>query len=261
MSNDGFIIYSGAVLSSKVTLSPDEDLTFTVTKNGEEYTEKGRLFTEDGHYVVTLTDTIGNVSKFEFTIYAKAKQSFTFVVPKGYSFSQIWLIADGGKTALVADVVLNEDGSQSYEFLADGRYEVELLHAESEQICYFTLNVDNTPPLALLVGAENGTVTRTNVSIEGLVSGDMIHVYKDGALWKSFVVEGSSETVLELLGNGDFGDYLIHIEDEAGNSVTYEFTKEFATNTYSNIFICLLLIAFGAIGIIYIRFNGKIRTK
>jgi hypothetical protein len=244
-----------------VTLSPDEELTFTVTKNGEEYTEEGRIFTEDGHYVVTLTDLIGNVSKFEFTIYAKAKQSFTFVVPNGYSFSQIWLIADGGKTALVADVVLNEDGSQSYEFLADGRYEIELLHAESEQICYFTLNIDNTPPSALLVGAENGTVTRTNVSIEELVSGDMIHVYKNGELWKSFIVEGSSQTVLELLGNGDFGDYLIYIEDEAGNSVSYEFTKEFATNTYSNIFICLLLMAFGAIGIIYIRFNGKIRTK
>ena len=89
----------------------------------------------------------------------------------------------------------------------------------------------------------------------------MIYVYKNGELISTYIVDGNSETVLELLGNGDFGDFLIHIEDEAGNSVTYEFTKEFATNTYSNIFICLLLMLFGAIGIIYIRFNGKVRTK
>ena len=74
-------------------------------------------------------------------------------------------------------------------------------------------------------------------------------------------MEGNSETVLDLLGNGDFGNYTVVIEDEAGNSISYEFTKEFATNTFSNIFICLLLISFGAIGIIYIRFNGKVRTK
>jgi hypothetical protein len=74
-------------------------------------------------------------------------------------------------------------------------------------------------------------------------------------------VDGESETVLDLLGNSDFGSYSVVIEDEAGNVVRYEFVKEFATNTYSNVFICLLLIAIGAIGIIYIRFNGKVRTK
>jgi hypothetical protein len=89
----------------------------------------------------------------------------------------------------------------------------------------------------------------------------MIYVYKDGAGWKTYFVDGESETVLDLLGNSDFGSYSVVIEDEAGNVVRYEFVKEFATNTYSNVFICLLLIAFGAIGIIYIRFNGKVRTK
>jgi hypothetical protein len=113
----------------------------------------------------------------------------------------------------------------------------------------------------VLVGAENGGVTRNNVSITGLVSGDMIYVYKDGELVTAYIVEGNSETVLDLLQNGDFGSYSVVIQDEAGNSVTYEFAKEFATNTFSNIFICLLLVSFGAIGIIYIRFNGKVRTK
>jgi hypothetical protein len=93
------------------------------------------------------------------------------------------------------------------------------------------------------------------------VSGDMIYVYKDGELVTAYIVEGNSETVLDLLQNGDFGIYSVVIQDEAGNSVSFEFTKEFATNTYSNIFICLLLMLLGAIGIIYIRFNGKVRTK
>ena len=261
MASDGFVLYNGAVVSSKVSLSPDEELTFTATRNGEEYVTETRSFTEDGHYVVTLTDRIGNVSCFEFTIYSKAKQSFTFTVPDGYSFSQIWYITDGHRVSLVSDVTLNESGAQSYTFSTDGVYEVELLHTASNQICYFTLNIDNIPPEALLVGAENGGVTRNNVTLEGLKNGDIIYVYKNGELVSTYMVDGDSETVLELLGNGDFGSYSVVIQDEAGNSVTYEFEKEFATNTFSNVFICLLLVSFGAIGIIYIRFNGKVRTK
>ena len=261
MSSNSSDIYTGAVVSSKVTLSLDEELTFTATRNGEEYVTETRSFTEDGHYVVTLTDRIGNVSHFEFTIYSKAKQSFTFTVPDGYSFSQIWYITDGHRVSLVSDVTLNESGAQSYTFSTDGVYEIELLHTASNQIGYFTLNIDNLSPEVLLVGAENGGVTRNNVTLEGLKSGDMIYLYKNGALVSTYIVEGNSETVLELLGNGDFGSYSVVIQDEAGNSVTYEFTKEFATNTFSNIFICLLLVSFGAIGIIYIRFNGKVRTK
>ena len=261
MASDGFVLYNGAVVSSKVSLSPNEELTFTVTRNGEKYETETRDFTEDGQYVVTLTDSIGNVSHFEFTIYVKAKQSFTFAVPDGYSFSQIWDIADGHRVSLVGDVVLDENGAQSYTFSTDGVYEIELLHTASNQICYFTLNIDNIPPEALLVGAENGGVTRNNVTLEGLKNGDMIYVYKNGELVSTYIVDGDSETVLELLGNGDFGSYSVVIQDEAGNSVTYEFAKEFATNTFSNVFICLLLVSFGAIGIIYIRFNGKVRTK
>ena len=261
VSCDAQGMHSGAVVSNKVLLSPDEELSFTVTRNGEAYDNGSRSFTEDGYYVITLTDHIGNVQTFTFTLYAKAKQSFTFAVPVGYSFSQIWSMGEGHKVPLVSDVILNENGEQVYTFSADGVYEVELLHMESGEISCFSLTIDNLPPQALLVGAENGGVTRHNVSIEGLKSGDMIYVYKDGALLKAYVVDGDSETVLELLSNGDFGNYSVVIHDEAGNSVRYDFTKEFATNTYSNIFICLLLVSFGAIGVIFIRFNGKVRTK
>ena len=261
MSCNSNNIYNGAVVSSKVTLSLVEDASFTVTKNGVAYDNGSRSFTEDGQYVVTLTDFIGNVETFTFTIYAKSKQSFTFVVPEGYSFSQIWNVMDGHKVPLVSGVTLDENGAQIYTFSVDGSYEVELLHIASEEICYFTLNIDNVAPEVVLVGAENGGTTRNNVSIEGLKNGDMIYVYKNGELTTAYVVDGNSETVLNLLQNGDFGRYLIIIEDEAGNSVSFEFTKEFATNTYSNIFICLLLVLLGAIGIIYIRFNGKVRTK
>ena len=261
MSSGGFVLDNGAVISSSVSLSPNEDLTFAVTRNGEEYNLKERAFTEDGHYVVSLTDSIGNVSYFEFTIYVKAKQSFTFAVPNGYYFLQIWYITDGHKVSLVSDVTLDENGIQTYTFAIDGAYEIELLNAESNQVCYFDLNIDNVAPDAMIVGATNGEITRNKVSIEGLRSGDTIYVYKDGKLSITYFVDGDSETTLDLLENGDFGEYVVVIEDEAGNSSKYEFTKEFATNTYSNIFICLLLIAFGATGIIYIRFNGKVRTK
>ena len=254
-------IYSGAVVSSKVTLSLDEAVTYTVTKDGEAYDNSSRSFTEDGHYVITLTDSIGNVQKFTFTIYVRSRQSFTLASPEGYSFSQIWNIREGHKVSLVGEVTLNESGAQIYTFSSDGYYEIELLHMESGEICYFNLTIDNLPPEAVVVGAENGGITRDNVSIEGLKSGDTIDVYQNGELLTSYIVNGDSETTLALLDNGDFGSYRIVIRDEAGNTTCYEFVKEFATNTSSNIFICLLLMSLGAIGIIYIRFNGKVRTK
>ncbi len=261
IANDGTVIHNGAVVSSKVSLSLGEEITFTVTKNGEKYAAESRNFTEDGHYVVTLTDHVGNVSQFEFTIYAKAKRSFTFAAPEGYTISQIWYITDGHRVSLVSDVHPDENGAQSYSFSTDGTYEIELLHTESNHTCYFSLVIDNVPPQAQIVGAVNGGVTRNNVSIEGLKSGDMIYVYKNGELITTYIVNGDSETTLNLLDNGDYGSYSVIIKDEAGNSASYSFTKEFATNKFSNIFICLLLMSFGAIGIIYIRFNGKVRTK
>ena len=261
VSCDSVNIYTGAIVSNKVTLSPAEELSFTVKKNGEAYDNGSRIFTEDGCYEITLVDFIGNEQVFTFTIYAKAKQSFTLPAPEGYSFSQIWGIRDGHRIPLVSDVTLNEDGVGEYTFSEDGEYEIELLYMESEEIFRFSLTIDNAPPEARLVGAENGGITRSNVSIEGLRSGDVIYVYKNGEHITTYFVDGSSETTLELFGNGDFGSYKVVIEDEAGNSASYEFKKEFATNTYSNIFICLLLVSFGAIGIIYIRFNGKVRTK
>jgi hypothetical protein len=261
IASGGIALNNGATVSAKVSLSLGEEVFFTVTKDGEEYDSGTRSFTEDGSYVITLTDYLGNETNFAFTIYAKARQSFTYSVSDGYTISQIWYITDGHRVSLVSGVTIDENGAQSYAFSVDGAYELELLHTDSEQMCYFTLHIDNTAPEAILVGAENGGVTRENVSIEQLKGGDMIYVYKDGVCWKTYYVNGSSESVLDLLGRGDFGVYSVTIEDEAGNVVSYEFTKEFATNTYSNIFICLLLVAFGAIGIIYIRFNGKVRTK
>jgi hypothetical protein len=57
------------------------------------------------------------------------------------------------------------------------------------------------------------------------------------------------------------GEYKIVIYDEAGNSVEYEFVREFKTNTASNVVICLLMLLMAIGGLIYIRLNGKIRVK
>ena len=102
---------------------------------------------------------------------------------------------------------------------------IELLHTESKEICYFTLVIDNAPPEVQLIGAENGGVTRSNVTLAGLCSGDTIYVYKDGKYLTAYIVEGNSETSLELLGNGDFGSYSVIIEDEAGNTCTLSLPK------------------------------------
>ena len=46
----------------------------------------------------------------------------------------------------------------------------------------FTITINDAPPTAKLVGAENGGVTARDVHLTGLKSGDVVKVYRNGEL-------------------------------------------------------------------------------
>lgn len=61
-------VHDGGFANS-VTVKADENVTVSVTKNGEAFTyELGKEITEPAKYTVKVTDAIGNTSEFSFTI-------------------------------------------------------------------------------------------------------------------------------------------------------------------------------------------------
>ena len=109
----------------------------------------------------------------------------------------------------------------------------------------------------MLKDSEPGTTTRGNVTLDGLTKGDTVHIYRDGTLYATYVIDGSGKPPVI----SEAGEYRVVVTDLAGNTVSYDFVRAFTTNTASNIFIILLLLltAFG--GLVLIRLKGKLRTK
>ena len=57
------------------------------------------------------------------------------------------------------------------------------------------------------------------------------------------------------------GKYRVVISDEAENTIEYTFTREFTTNTASNVFILLILVVIVAGGFVYLVLREKNKIK
>jgi hypothetical protein len=257
-------VESGVNTDSGVNLHAiGEKFTLQVKKDGETYKTDTMLFDEHGFYELVLTDEIGNTKEIKFTIYKKAQKSFNFTVDEEYAILQVWYYQDGNNgISLVGEVVI-ENGKQSYHFAPngeyDGKYQLELVHLPTGITNTLNLVIDNHSPEVTLTGVEPFMSTREDVMISGLKAGDVVVLYKDN--------RSKPYMIYQIENDGDTpqfekpGEYKIVIYDEAGNSVEYEFVREFKTNTASNVVICLLMLFMAIGGLIYIRLNGKIRVK
>lgn len=257
-------VESGVNTDSGVRLhSLGEKITVQAKKDGETYKTDAMLFEEHGAYELILTDEIGNTKEIKFTIYKKAQKSFNFTVDEEYAILQVWYYQDGNNgISLVGEVVI-ENGKQSYHFAPngeyDGKYQLELVHLPTGITNTLNLVIDNHSPEVTLTGVEPFMSTREDVMISGLKAGDRVVLYKDN--------KPNPYMIYQIENDGDTpqftksGKYKIVIYDEAGNSVEYEFVREFKTNTASNVVICLLMLFMAIGGLIYIRLNGKIRVK
>lgn len=253
-------VYDNALTNSAVYLrAQDDSITFVrVLLDGEEIkAPDDGIFSACGHYEVLVQDSIGNSRTVCFDILNKHTKMASITAPSGYALSQVWFFVDGFKISYVGNVVTNDVGNQVYSMDRDGTYEIDLLHLETNTVTTLTFMVDNESPTAILKGAEPGTTTRNDVTLEGLSKGDTVQIYRDGALYATFLSDGSARPP----AISEAGEYHIVITDLAGNTVSYDFVRAFTTNTASNIFIILflLLTAFG--GLLLIRLKGKLRTK
>ena len=196
-------VHNGGYANS-VTIKADENVTVSVTNNGEAFTyELGKEITEPAKYTVKVTDAIGNTSEFSFTIVEAKVGKFDQELDNVAGFEKV--LVNGTEATLDrGSLILTESGT----------YEVAVVANRISRT--FTVTVDATAPSIILNGVDNGGKTKDAVIINNLSEDATVKVTKDG------------EEIAYKLGDEitEPGEYKVSATDEFGNTSEYSFTIE-----------------------------------
>jgi len=101
----------------------------------------------------------------------------------------------------------------------------------------FELSLDTTAPEITLNGIEDGEAGNVTVTITDMTEVGTVKVYKDG-------VEIEYNLGDELK---DYGEYVVEVTDELGNTRSYSFTLEYQMNGWAIALIIIGLLAIAGI--------------
>ncbi|MBP3600845.1 MAG: hypothetical protein J6J10_00975, partial [Alistipes sp.] len=151
--------------ANTVTLNANENVTLTMTKNGEPMEYKfGTEILEPGAYTVKMVDALGNTKELSFTIVNALYGKFEQEIDEMPGFNKV--LVNGEEVTL-------EKGTLS--LTASGTYEVTIVANGNEQ--KFTVVVDSTAPVVTIDGVENGGTTKGAVILSDLSSDATMKVY------------------------------------------------------------------------------------
>ena len=187
--------------ANSVALKANENITLTMTKNGEVMEYKlGTEITEPAVYTVKMVDSLGNTKELSFTIVDAIYGKFEEEIDEMPGF---------GKVLVNGEEVKLEKGTLT--LTASGTYEVAIVANGVEQ--KFTVTVDATAPTLKLEGVENGGSTKGAVIISDVSSDATMKVYLDDVQ----IEYTAGDELTEV------GKYRIVLEDGVGNVSEYSF--------------------------------------
>ena len=231
---------NGTITNEEVVVVAGEKVSIIVTKDGQpyEYTV-GQKITEEGKYNVTIYDAYGN------------QKTITFEIVRGIKSVIDYTLGDNVEIVEVKhNGEVTEWDSNHLNFTEDGTYEVTVL-VDGEEYS-FTLSLDTTAPEITLNGIEDGEAGNVIVTITDMTEVGTIKVYKDGEL-----IEYSLGDELK-----DYGNYVIEVSDELGNTRSYSFTLEYQMNGWAIALIAIgLLTIAGIVVLICLRRKGTFKDK
>ena len=229
-------IYDNAIVNS-MTFTANENLTVNVTKNDEAIAYAfGEVLTEPGNYVVTLTDELGNIETYSFTITEPLVQKFFHNFDNVSGLDKVSV--NGEETRLnYGDLTLDKSGTYEIAVTVNGKDYT------------FTVTVDSTAPAITLTGVENNGSTKGGVTLSDLTEKATVEVYKNG------------EKINYKLGDEltEDGQYRVVLTDELGNTNEYNFEILYSVNggAVALIVIVLLVAIGGIVTVIVMRKKGK----
>ena len=245
-SNDTDIIPGGVINNGTVTFSASDDSQIKyVYRNGELQSDYSSInFSTTGYWALIIEDSIGNRSYEDFYVINNSLNKFEYTAPYDFEVTEVWRVsADGTREILTKKgktILLNEKGN----------YAVVVTSTKTTSSFNFTITIDDTKPQAKLVGAEDGGVTAKDVTLTGLSSGDVVRVYKNGALISTTTVGLSSSSPKV----DSSGTYRITITNIQGETIEYNFVRRPIASISASVFIvisCALAIVGMGVGLIY----------
>lgn len=238
-------------LSVRYSMRTDSSFPSSATS----YYSAGTILSDEGNYLITITDKAGNTSSYTFTIDKSAPTLSLSGLTNGFTnkkASASWSSSIGGvggqrstenDTLTVKYAFNNTDGNfpssattiytSSTDLTEQGNYLIVISDSAGNTTKY-TFTIDKTAPTLSLVGVAvdgftNGKVSSTwSAEIEGVKgqrsnNKDILSVQYAYSTSSSFP---SSATTAYSTGTNlkADGNYIITITDKAGNSNTYRFT-------------------------------------
>ncbi len=235
-------LVSGEIVNESVRFAPlngDAVSYYSVYRDGKEIENyDSTIFNESGKWEIVLKDEIGNKDYFCFYLITHSLKEFAYATPRGFRITEITHDAGGGKVSWL-DAVEDRTDYSYIDFYDSGEYEVTMKSDLTGKTSGFTIAIDKSVPKIVLSGAENGGVTKQNVTIGGCKEGDTVYIYKDGVLSKEIRVTASSD-VPEI---NEKGKYTVVVVNEAGGSSQAEFTRVYTANVATSALIIVVILA------------------
>ena len=177
-----------------------------ITLNGENY-RSGSPITQDGYYIICVTDKANNSTFYTFTIDKTAPTgTLSGVTNDGETNTDVsfYWSEDGATATLNGEVY--ESGTQISE---SGSYEITLKDVLGNSVTY-SFTIDKIAPTGTLDGVEHGGITNSNVSFTWTESG--VSATLNGVRYeKGTTIKGEQ-------------DHEIKLSDKLGNYTIYSFT-------------------------------------
>jgi hypothetical protein len=197
-----------------------------------------------------IEDAIGNQSYESFYILNNELESFDYTAPYEYEVTEVWRVeSEDSRTLLPIS-------GRTIRLDENGNYAVVVTSNKTTSSFNFTVAINDTPPSAKLVGADNGGVTARDVTLTGLKSGDVVKVYKNGELIQTTTVGISSNSPVISTS----GTYRIEITNLQGVTAVYTFTRKPIASAPASVFIvisCVIAMAGLTFGLIH---HTKLKT-
>lgn len=198
---------------------------------------------EEGSYILESFDSgNSNITRFPFTIITtKTNELLQFTLPEGFRFVRI----------IVNEQAVNPPDGKIFHMESDGYYTFEFACEEIGKSYVTKIEKDTVAPILEITGLE-GNVARGPVSYHKLTEEvTEIEIKKDG--------QAISAPYNQTLA--DYGEYVVNIKDQAGNSTEYKFSIQmYFTMTSMIVFLLLIMIAAGLWGYYkYVKKHLRIR--
>lgn len=196
-------VANGAATRDDVTITANEDVLFTVNDVTDTKYSTSKTFTQDGTYVVKITDRAGNYGGgIRFTI-QKGKPVLEGVPENGFTSGRVTLTANERVLYYINGELASEVFNYRISFVNEGSYEVKAVNGlGSETTVQFT--IDRTKP-TMTASVEYGQTTSQDVLITA--SEDVLFSVND-------VDADGYQSELTL---SEEGAYVVKIWDRAGN--------------------------------------------